>query len=75
MPEQKTQIQQDQEPQDGQAKSAIVQTQPVTSQPPAIDALKPDKTVPVPGYFRCLAGDATLGEAEIHAVTPKKTAE
>jgi len=49
--------------------------QPVVIPPPLSNAPKPDKTVSVPKYFHCMAGDATPKEGAIHAVNPKETSE
>jgi hypothetical protein len=75
MSDQKSQAQQEQQPQKIQTQFANVQARPVTSPPPVSNALKPNKTVKVPQYYQCLAGDATPIEEVIHAVNPKKASE
>jgi hypothetical protein len=42
---------------------------------PVSNALKPDKSIEVPKYAVCMAGDATPIEGVIHAVTPQKSSE
>jgi len=39
------------------------------------NALNPDKTVKVPEYAMCMAGDATPIKDVLHAVTPPKERE
>ena len=42
---------------------------------PVSNALKPDKSVKVPEYSVCMAGDATPIKNVLHAVTPPKEKE
>ena len=42
---------------------------------PVSNALNPDKTVKVPEYTMCMAGDATPIKDVLHAVTPPKKGE
>ena len=62
-------------PQNNQPQPAKMQAQGVSSQPPVTNAVKPDKTVSVPKYAVCMAGDATPIEGVIHAVVPPKKRE
>ena len=45
------------------------------TQQPVSNALNPDKSVEVPKYAVCLAGDATPINDVIHAITPPKDRE
>jgi hypothetical protein len=58
-----------------QSQPAQVQTQEVSSPLPAKNMAIPDKTVSVPKFAVCMAGDATPIEAVVRAVMPAKADE
>jgi hypothetical protein len=75
MPDEKSQAEPEQQTKNVQNQSANAQAQAATSPQPASNALKPDKTVSVPIFHQCVAGDATPDGDVIRAITPKKTNE
>ena len=66
---------QPQPPQNGQAKPVAAQTQPAATPLTASSEPKPDKTIKVPQFNVCMAGDATPIENVVRGVPPRNVGE